>query len=473
MKHRKFHQIMLLVSVLVIATLALAACAPTATTEPPPEPAVEEPAEPEVEEPTEAPEVEEPEEEPMAEVDLEVCGTAEEVTVTYIGDPAGSHPVAEAATIERFAEICPNITINRIEGDANVQNLLATYLTAFEAQSSDFDVIRVDVIWPGQLAEHLLDMNDFVSQEQVDSYLPALVTNNTVEGRLVALPLRIGFGMLYYRTDLLEEYGFDAPPATWEELETMAQTIQDGERAKGNSDFWGFVWQGNAYEGLTCNALEWQVSNGGGSVVNPDGTISVNNDATAEAVEQAAGWVGTISPPGVTSYQEEDARGVWFAGNAAFMRNWPYAFVSTFDSEVVGSNFNVAPLPAGASGTGAATLGGWHIGVSRYSENPEAAAAFAKYMTGAENQKFYSIDTSSPPAVYELYSDPDIQEAMPFASPEVVEVTTARPSTIAAEQYNQLSTLYFNAVHSVLTGDSDAASALELLELDIQELLGN
>jgi trehalose/maltose transport system substrate-binding protein len=193
------------------------------------------------------------------------CGTDEEVTITYIGDPAGSHPAAEEATIARFQELCPNITVDRLPGDANVQNLLAVYLTAFEAQSADFDVIRVDVIWPGLLANHLLDLSEYLPEEQLESYLPALVLNNTVDGRLVALPLRIGFGMLYYRTDLLEKYGFEAPPATWDELEMMAQTIQDGERAEGNDELWGFVWQGNAYEGLTTNALEWQVSNGGGS----------------------------------------------------------------------------------------------------------------------------------------------------------------------------------------------------------------
>ncbi len=314
-------------------------------------------------------------------------------------------------------------------------------------------------------------MAEFVPQEQIDSYLPALVANNTVDGQLVAMPLRIGFGMLYYRTDLLEKYGFEAPPATWDELETMAQTIQEGERADGNAEFWGFVWQGNAYEGLTTNALEWQVSNGGGSIVGSDGSIEINNDATVAAFERAAGWVDTISPPGVTSYTEEDARGVWHAGNAAFMRNWPYAYSTSLESEAIGDVFDVAPVPAGDSGQGAATLGGWHIGVSRYSAQPAAAAAFAAFMTGEENQKQYSIDTSSPPAILSLYSDPDIQAAMPFSSPEVVEVTTARPSTATADKYNEVSTLYFTAVHSILTGEEDAATALELLELDLQDLL--
>jgi len=397
------------------------------------------------------------------------CLTDEEVTINFFGDPVGNYPTVDAEVIANFNELCPNITVELNQGSASVTDLLAFYLTAFEAESSDLDVIRVDVIWPGQLSEHLVDMTDYVPQEQVDAQLPALIDNDTIDGRLVALPLRIGFGMLYYRPDLLEKYGFEAPPATWAELEEMAMTIQEGERAEGNDEFWGYVWQGNAYEGLTTNALEWHVSETGDNFLTSDGEILVTSDESIAAYERAAGWVGTISPPGVVSYQEEEARAVWHAGNAAFMRNWPYAYSRTQESEDV-PVFDVAPLPAGASGGGAASLGGWHIGVSRYSDHPEAAAAFAIYMTSVTNQKFYSIATSNPPAALELYSDADIQEALPFADPSIVEITTARPSNFSREQYNAVSTLYFEAVHSILTGEEDADVAMELLELDLLEL---
>lgn len=398
------------------------------------------------------------------------CGTDEEVTINYFGDPVGSHPDAEQAIIDGFQELCPNITVARNEGSASVTDLLAFYLTAFEAESSDLDVIRVDVIWPGQLAEHLIDMSEYASQEHIDAQLPALIDNNTIDGRLVALPLRIGFGMLYYRSDLLEKYGYEAPPATWDELEEMATTIQEGERAEGNDEFWGFVWQGNSYEGLTCDALEWHVSATGNNFLQSDGTISALSDEAVSMYEQVASWVDTISPPGVVSYQEEEARAVWHSGNAAFMRNWPYAYVTSEESEDI-PEFDVAPLPAGASGEGASTLGGWHIGVSRYSENQEAAAAFAVYMTSVEGQKIYSLITTSPPAALELYEDPEIQEAMPFANTDIVNITTARPSNFAKDQYNAVSTLYFSAVHSILTGEEDADVALELLELDLADLL--
>ncbi len=146
-----------------------------------------------------------------------------------------------------------------------------------------------------------------------------------MNGKLVALPIFTDAPALYYRTDLLEKHGASVP-TTWEELTATAQMIQDAERAEGNAEIWGFVWQGNAYEGLTCNALEWIKSFGGGQIVEPDGTISVNNEQAAAALTLAASWVGTISPDGVLAYQEEEARGLWQTGNAVFMRNWPYAY---------------------------------------------------------------------------------------------------------------------------------------------------
>src|SRR5207248_7697270 len=104
--------------------------------------------------------------------------------------------------------------------------------------------------------------------------LPELLRNDTVQGRLVSLPFYLNAGVLYYRTDLLKKYGFRHPPANWEELESMAARIQKGERAEGHAEFWGYVWQGGAYEGLTCNALEWQWSYGGGRIIEPESTIT-------------------------------------------------------------------------------------------------------------------------------------------------------------------------------------------------------
>ena len=370
-----------------------------------------------------------------------------------------------------------NVTVEVLAGPESATDRLGLYLQFFQAQSGEVDVFDIDVIWPGDLAEHLVDLYQFEGvAEAAAEHFPAIVTNNTADGALVGMPYFTDAGLLYYRTDLLEEYGYDGPPATWSELEEMATTIQAGERAD-NPDFWGFTWQGNAYEGLTCDALEWVKSHAGGQIISPDGVITINNPNAIAAVEKAASWVGTISPPGVTGFQEEDARNMWQAGNAAFMRNWPYAYSlgQSEDSPIAGL-FGVTNLPAAADiedASPAATLGGWQLAVSQYSEHPDVGAAWILHMTSAEMQLKSAIERSLLPTRPAVYESSELLESDVAWFNDLLPVFTnavARPSTISAPQYGETSRLFFNAVHSVLTGAEDAETALAILELDLQEL---
>jgi trehalose/maltose transport system substrate-binding protein len=287
-------------------------------------------------------------------------------------------------------------------------------------------------------------------------------------------------GLLYYRTDLLEKYGIEAAPATWAELETQAKTIQDGERAT-NPDFQGFVWQGAAYEGLTCNALEWQYSNGGGRIIEPDGTVSINNPQAAASFDRARAWVGTISPEGVTTYREPESQNVFVPGNAAFMRNWPGTWALTQDatttppSPLIGK-VGVSPLPMGdgADARNAATLGGWQLMVSKYSKNQEAGIEFVKYMCSPEVQRAYTIDRSHSPTVVAVYDDPAVVEKAEFISrlkPVFQGGAVARPSTPSGEFYNSVSVAYHQRINQVLTGQKDGAAAVQELESELQDIM--
>lgn len=399
---------------------------------------------------------------------------AGDVVITVAAGAVGQELELTQAAADMYMDQNPGVIVNVLDTPDLAQDRLGLYLQFFEAQSSEVDVYQIDVIWPGDLAEHFLDLYDFGAADVVDQHFPAIVENNTVDGKLVAIPWFTDAGLLYYRTDLLEKYDFE-PPTTWDELEEQAAVIQEGERAEGNADFVGFVWQGDSYEGLTCDALEWIASNDGGTIISPDQVITINNPNAIEIIDQAAGWVGTISPTGVTGFGEEDARAVWQGGNAAFMRNWPYAYSlgQGADSAVAG-NFDVSPLPAGRSGEGAATLGGWQLAVSRYSNNPEVAADVALFMANYDNQKIRAVEGSLNPTIMELYDDPDVLEASPFFGSlyDVFINAVARPSTATAPNYNAVSTAFFRAVHSVLTGNTDAATAFEELELDLQDITG-
>jgi trehalose/maltose transport system substrate-binding protein len=403
-----------------------------------------------------------------------------DVTLRILAGNVGAELESTERIAQAYMDENPGVTVEVVSTPDFVEDRLGVYLQLFEAQSSEGDVFQIDVIWPGDLAEHFIDLNTMTDSEGrtgaeiAEEHFPAIVENNTVDGALIGIPWFTDAGLLYYRSDLLDKYGLE-PPQTWDDMEAAAQTIQDGERDEGNEDFWGFVWQGNAYEGLTCDALEWIASAGGGSIIESDGTITINNEAAIGIVDQAAGWVGSISPPGVTSYGEEDARNVWQAGNAAFMRNWPYAYsLGNADDSPIQGLFDVSPLPGATAGETAATLGGWQLAVSKYSAHPEEAAKLAFFMASAEQQKIRAVEYSLNPTIESLYDDQEVIDANPFFASlgDVFTNAVARPSTVTAPNYSDVSSMFFNSVHSVLTAGNDAEDAFAELELDLEDATG-
>ncbi|WP_341678243.1 ABC transporter substrate-binding protein [Niveibacterium sp. SC-1] len=349
---------------------------------------------------------------------------------------------------------------------------LALYQQILANGSDKIDVFQIDVVWPGVLANHLVDLRPY-SQGAEKTHFAGMVANATVGGKLLAMPWFSDAGLLYYRKDLLQKYRLQ-PPGTWEELAASARRIQDAERAAGNDKIWGFVWQGRAYEGLSCDALEWIASYNGGTVVDAQGKVTINNPQAIKALGTAAAWVGTITPRAVLNYGEEEARGVFLAGNAVFMRNWPYAWslAQTEDSAIRGK-VGITALPkGGANGRNAAALGGWMLSVSRYSKHPKLAAGLVMYLTGAEVQKRRALKASYNPTIVALYRDAAILQANPFMGElsSTLAATVARPSSATAGKYNQVSNLFWDAVHDVLAGRENPANALASLEQQLERL---
>ncbi|HLU09467.1 MAG TPA: ABC transporter substrate-binding protein [Oceanobacillus sp.] len=396
-----------------------------------------------------------------------------EVTVSVAAGAVGVEYDLAVEQGNRYTEACPNVTIEVLEMPNEATDRVSIYQQFWEAQSPDVDVYQTDVIWAGIIAPHSVDLLEYLDEEYISQFFPNMIEGQTIDGRLVAIPWFTDAAGLYYRTDLLEKYELEVP-TTWDELTEAAQIIQDGERAEGNDDFYGYVWQGNAYEGLTCDAHEWLVSETGASFITPEGEVTVNNPEFVAALERAAGWVGGISPEAVTTYGEEESRAVWQAGNAAFMRNWPYAYgLGNAEDSVIAGLFDYAPLPAGASGA-AACLGGWQLAVSQYSDNIEAAVSVAAFFASPEEQKLRALSPQGAnPTIPALYEDPDLEAENPLFGRmgPILETAFPRPSGVTGEQYSQASTIFFTYVHDVLTGQTDAQTAVEDMEADLQDLV--
>jgi len=327
----------------------------------------------------------------------------------------------------------------------------------------------IDVVWPGAFAPFLVDLKPKLGQ-QSKQHSAGIVQSDTIKGKLVAMPWFGDFGMLYYRTDLLKKYGYKRPPASWTQLFQMAKKIQTGEQAS-NPSFSGFVYQGNAYEGLTCDALEWIASSNGGHFI--DGTkATINNSKAADILNLFRANVGVTSPRSVTTYQEGDAQTAFTNGDAAFERNWPYAYsLNTAAGSKVKGKFAVAPLPHGAGGHSVATVGGWQLAVSKYSKHQDAAIEFVRYMTSKAVEKFDTITNSNVPTIPSLALDAQIRKAAPYLNPATANVPRAtRPSSILGAKYNEGSKDIYQAISRILNG-TQAQSVLPGLQAQLNALL--
>jgi trehalose/maltose transport system substrate-binding protein len=390
-------------------------------------------------------------------------------SITFIGDSVGGSHNRDVALAKQFTKstgIKVKVVPHPSASDASYSQLVRV----FSSKSSSFDVAMIDVVWPGALAPYLVDLKPKLGK-QAKQHAAGIVQNDTVDGKLVAMPWFGDFGILYYRTDLLKKYGYTAPPKTWAQLFAMAKKIQDGEQAAGNSSFYGYVFQGNSYEGLTCDALEWYQSAGAGGFVD-HGKVTIDNAKGAAILNLMASQIGKTTPRDVTTYQEGEAHTAFVGGNAAFMRNWPYAYSIGADpkeSKVVGK-FSVTVLPH-AGGKSAGTVGGWQLAVNKYSKHVDASIEFVRYMTSAPVERFNAITNTNVPTIPAVARDKAVVKANPYLKPEIASVMrVTRPASDLKSHYNEGSKAIYQGINQILNGKS-ASSVLPSIQSKLERIL--
>jgi len=341
----------------------------------------------------------------------------------------------------------------------------------------DPDVFLMDVAWLGQFAASgwLEPLDEFV---QRDDYHTGFFFRRVVEmadrhrTELIALPVNVDAGLLYYRTDLLKRFGYDAPPETWEELLAMSERVQK-EMRKSEPRFFGYLWQGARYEGLICNFLEVAASNGGGFRADTNG-IRVDDQANREALTFMQGLIhdARVSPPNTfTEMKEEEVRSQFQNGLALFERNWPYAWAlhNAADSPILGK-VGMAPLPHFQGGESAATLGGWHIGISATSDQKEAAWSFLKFAVSLDVQKRMVTELGWNSARRDIYQDRALLDQQPHLEHlrDVMVHAVPRP---LVPYYTQISEALQSRINSALAGQTSPEEALRLADEDMAQVV--
>jgi multiple sugar transport system substrate-binding protein len=405
----------------------------------------------------------------LAACNMQKGGERSGVTVLVFkhGKIAGN-PEPLRSLIARFERENPGIRIMDETLPASSDEQHQFFIINLEGKSVDFDVMSLDVIWVPEFARAgwLHDMGRLLPANERDEFFPGPMDAVTYEGKVWAVPWYIDAGVLYYRKDLLDRYGLK-PPATWEELVSEAQRVTAGEKG-----LYGFVWQGKQYEGLVCDVLEYFRGNGGD--VLRDGRVVIDSPANRRALGFMRNLIVRyhVSPPLVTTATEESTRHIFGNGRAVFMRNWPYAWnVFAREGSPVKGKVGVAPIPSFPGGRSSPTLGGWQLGVNRYSRHPEEAERFIRFMTSASSQKYMALTIGYKPTRKALYRDPELLSQQPFIAGLFGILMTARPRPVTA-YYMMMTQVMQPEFSAALTGVRTPGEALENAQRQIEHIIG-
>jgi len=356
--------------------------------------------------------------------------------------------------VDDFNQQNPKLEAKLLELPESADIQREQQIQRLRAESSECDVLGMDVIWTAEYAASgwLYDLTPAVEAHEGE-FIPSILDTVEYEGKKWALPFNTNAGFLFYRTDEVPQ-----PPTTWEDVY---------KEAKENN---GLVYQGERYEGLTVDFLELLYS-AGGTVLSDDGeTVEIDSPETREALEFLGNGIeeGAVTKA-VTTYEEESSRRAFEAGNATFMRNWPYAYALGKESNIA-DDFEVAKFPGYGGNEGAGVIGGYNLGISAFSDNPDGSLAFAEFLTTQPVQKEMFIKATLPAVTTAVYEDAEVKKEIPFTDEllKAVEQAQARP---VSPVYTEISEAIFNNVFEVLNGRQSADAATSQMNSEIEAAL--
>ncbi len=358
--------------------------------------------------------------------------------------------------------------VDLVEGPNSTDLRESLYTAALLAGDDSFDLVLMDVTWVAKFAAAgwLVALDEAFRQEELTAFLPQALAAGRCAGRLYRLPTRTDVGVLYYRRDWLAEAGHE-PPRTFVQLERTARALQRPPQR------WGFVWQGSQYEGLVCFFLEVLRGHGGFWVDPATLEVGLDRPESVAALEflRAARGGQPISPPGVTTYKEEESRRLFQDGRAVFLRNWPYVWrLSQAEGSPLLGKVGVQAMVSLSGRTGAGTLGGWGLGVSRYSRQRELAVEFIRHAVSLESQRALCSASGYVPARAEALVDPALLAANPLLATlrPIHDSAAARP---ALARYALVSDVLQRGLSGALAGLATSDQALRRAARETRRLL--
>lgn len=324
-------------------------------------------------------------------------GTIEEGTMVVLTGRDDSIGGQRHRLIEDWNRLHPRNKARLVELSGLADSQRSEMLARAEAGQA-VDVFNLDVTWIAEFADagYIRSLDE--SRIRTHGFLDNPLKTCRYDGRLWALPFNTDVGLLYYRSDHMEE-----PPRTWDDLEKRVEEVRD--RTGSRVD--GYAGQFADYEGLTVTA--WEVIHGTvGRLADEDGNLVPVSQMPE--IDTGVERLRDIAPHGVPEFDEESAIQAFQAGDTLFMRHWPRAH-RALAAGLEGTSsvpFGVTHLP---ENTG--MLGGQNLAISATSTRPRAAQALIEFLTSDRSQQLLFERGGLPATRKVVYDDPVVREQNP------------------------------------------------------------
>ena len=362
---------------------------------------------------------------------------------------------ATAELVETFNREHPGIALSVTRGPLETEAVSDLAMSSLLLGNSPYDVLLMDVTWTPKYAKAgwLEPLEAWLGADALEVLAPGAELGNAFDGHLWRFPLVADMGLLFWRTDLM-----DAPPRTPAELEAISRSLQQEGRVR-----WGYVWEGRQYEGLSCTYLE--VLRGFGGRWLRDGSPDLNSNAAIAASQWLRHLVDVgITPPAVANMAEPEALQTFETGDAAFMRNWPYAWAElNRDGSLLAGKVGITTMVSEPQEPHVATQGSWGLSVLSSSQHKQAAVEALQFLTSTAAQKQLNLNWGYTPTRLSVFEDPELIRANPVL-PELQAALAAAVLRPVTPIYAQLSDLLYREVNTVITGEVAAAPAMETLQ---------
>jgi len=330
---------------------------------------------------------------------------------------------------------------------------------ALRNKSDKFDLFSVDQIWIKRFAKWGESLNNYISQAEIKSMLPEPLMSCYSNDTLVALPINIDVGIMYYRVDLLEKLkSYNQIISKLDDTITWDDFIKLGQKLNSKAHPF-YIFPAEDYEGLVCSYMELALA-ASPNIFNDNKKINLLVPASINALQLLVNLVRQyhISPPNVLDFDETASFEYFITNNGYFLRGWPsyekdkknlYNFI---DQEKV---LSYAPLPRLKGAPTGAILGGWNIMLSKSSRKKEAAIKFLKFIISKQAQEILYNKGGYLPILNSFYTNPDYPKLKFFK--RLIDSGIHRPFR---ENYTGISNILAYYIHKAVNGDMTAYQAL-------------